>query len=924
MDKKYIAVPGRLESVAADGQIAGANQVFDDISQTKQEVLNEAIRDKEYAPASFSGLGRKFLRKNISDNKNILTQDMMNIPNTIYHIQYDYDLNGQTIMMPANCVLEFDGGKLHGGTFVGNNTNIDAPLVTIFGNDVSFEGTWMCDEIYPQWFSAKGDGVTNDTLSFMSLVSLANCISSANVKIPTGHYNIGDRLLFTKNVSITGDGDASWLDFSSHIGGTDYYDLLIRGGESALTNVLTENASNGDLSITLDSTEDISVGDIIAIVDNADGSLFDEDMRVSGRAYYREYYKQGDYATVKAIDGNVVTLYDALYGNYNVSGDIRLYKISPISCIVSGLKITSADAISVPGALTLGVTDCTNVVIDNVTLYGTNNAHIYVSKSLGITITNINIDYLSAPVGTNYGILVGNSKDIIVRDCNVRVTRHGVTFGGNSSIQVPCRNILVEGGTYSINGASEQACIDTHENTEYATFSNIACDGGMYTGGNHIRVLGCLFTTKSLVASPILHFRPIGDDIIARGNTFRVDSINRISSSRQAIFFNVSCVSKTGWTTEISDNNIDVSRSALLVNSSEFDGIRVSGTMLTEINHICITGNVITFGGGLAVNTANGDSKTVVHPAIFMQDAVKNIDIHNNTLRGCEIRIFPKNAIGANIRVERNSISGGNSGAILIDKDGTVLSYNRCSICDNVISDLPIAGNRGILLKEATSSPSLVNIARNTFVNVCVGVEIPASSNNIQMMTVDGNTYQHLSTLPQKIFLYIKNVATLRMGKNNNVSGGSVSLSDIQNLKSIYYPSGTSSPNTEDNVAGNMYYNTRFSRPQWYNGNSWVEYDGENTGIQRVSNSANRPTPSKTGFLFYDSTLARPAWYYNSWYDSDGFALNRKRGTTAQRLEISPVPNGYQYFDTDLGLWVYYSSKRQGWFLLDGSAITSE
>lgn len=43
MDKKYIAVPGRLESVATDGQIAGANQVFDDNLEKNQAEINADI-----------------------------------------------------------------------------------------------------------------------------------------------------------------------------------------------------------------------------------------------------------------------------------------------------------------------------------------------------------------------------------------------------------------------------------------------------------------------------------------------------------------------------------------------------------------------------------------------------------------------------------------------------------------------------------------------------------------------------------------------------------------------------------------------------------------------------------------------------------------------------------------------------------------
>lgn len=76
--------------------------------------------DKSYDAAQFSGLGRKYLRKNIQQGKNILSQDMINEENTIYIIQYDYDLNNAEITIPDNSILQFDGGSLNNGTVKGN------------------------------------------------------------------------------------------------------------------------------------------------------------------------------------------------------------------------------------------------------------------------------------------------------------------------------------------------------------------------------------------------------------------------------------------------------------------------------------------------------------------------------------------------------------------------------------------------------------------------------------------------------------------------------------------------------------------------------------------------------------------------------------------------------------------------------------
>ncbi len=68
------------------------------------------LKDREVDAANFQSRGYKILRKNIVDGKNILTQDMINQPNTKYIIQYDYDLNNQIIKIPTNCTLDFQGG----------------------------------------------------------------------------------------------------------------------------------------------------------------------------------------------------------------------------------------------------------------------------------------------------------------------------------------------------------------------------------------------------------------------------------------------------------------------------------------------------------------------------------------------------------------------------------------------------------------------------------------------------------------------------------------------------------------------------------------------------------------------------------------------------------------------------------------------
>lgn len=77
------------------------------------------LKDREANTANFQSKGYVILRKNLrlinGVIKNILTQDMINKPNTIYEIRYDFDLNENSLEIPENCVLKFEGGSIRNG-----------------------------------------------------------------------------------------------------------------------------------------------------------------------------------------------------------------------------------------------------------------------------------------------------------------------------------------------------------------------------------------------------------------------------------------------------------------------------------------------------------------------------------------------------------------------------------------------------------------------------------------------------------------------------------------------------------------------------------------------------------------------------------------------------------------------------------------
>lgn len=99
------------------------------------------------------------------------------------------------LTIPTNIGLRVEmGGILQiatGKTLIINGP-FEAGLYQMFSGDgsVKFEGR-LTKEVYPQWFGAKGDGVTDDTIPFQKLG--ASAYSGATIKIP----NTGNPYLIT-------------------------------------------------------------------------------------------------------------------------------------------------------------------------------------------------------------------------------------------------------------------------------------------------------------------------------------------------------------------------------------------------------------------------------------------------------------------------------------------------------------------------------------------------------------------------------------------------------------------------------------------------------------------------------------------------------------------------------------------------------
>lgn len=154
----------RIEQVAVAVEEIEQTIIEGDVINAPDEedlTTDEDNRLKFKDRPALNGMGYVILRKNFVDGKNLLTQEMVDQPNTIYEIRYDFDLNGETVTLKEGCTLYFCGGKLDKGVLNGKYTNIKSisTSLPIFGENLSINNV-IADEAYSEYFEDVSSDAT--------------------------------------------------------------------------------------------------------------------------------------------------------------------------------------------------------------------------------------------------------------------------------------------------------------------------------------------------------------------------------------------------------------------------------------------------------------------------------------------------------------------------------------------------------------------------------------------------------------------------------------------------------------------------------------------------------------------------------------------------------------------------------------------
>ena len=413
----------------------------EDITATVDNLNQTSLTfaDKNYNTTDYSGLGRVYLRKNIVDvedpvtgnivKMDYLTQSMISKENTIYIIQYDYNLNGQTITIPSGCVLLFEGGSISNGNIDFVNTNItNLNNSTIFKN-VSLSGS-ISSELSPYMFGFRpnqADSYSEIYLTHLAAKELGTSISYNGIKEVNIRVSAG-----FESIPLTGQDDFCGAVF--HITNTQstgsYILFTLTGEDDIVPNSITlDNVRNGNYSLD----------------NNKQYTLFVKDTKLwtarRGATSAEDRYRED----VICIRNNKAINYPCTTYDTDVSIECTLMEDKPYQRYLRNLTAIREDGIGMIKFISIEY--CSNMEISNVTLntFKGNNTpkngdNAFIMKHCALfNITNMNINNVYSVSGSGHGYELDTVYHIVYDNITGYDNNWGI-FGANNVNDVAIYN----------------------------------------------------------------------------------------------------------------------------------------------------------------------------------------------------------------------------------------------------------------------------------------------------------------------------------------------------------------------------------------------------------------------------------------------------------------------------------------------------
>ena len=807
--------------------------------------------DRNYNPQAFSGKGYKILRKNIQTidgvRKNILIQDMINNPDTIYEIRYDFDLNGIEIEVPSNCVLKFTGGNLYNGTLHCEKTTF-AELSEKCITNIHFSGTINNSTVHPSWFnifpSTSKENITNQQHAFDCLSSFIRCQTECFLTFEAGYYGFGGE----------GEVQDGWVG-NRNYASYRYYALCISGSNLKKLSIVGNGAS------------------FINTV----------------KCHYRGWNRNGDVYTKMDDDGTL---------KYNTTGGGFIY--IKLANYLDSLEIhnltadyTSSryyggwtNASPTQSAIEIN-TDVGHLVISHCNLY--NNVTDGIA-AVGSSFKNVLIQYCNISHSGRSGISLDTSDNAVIDNCNI-------SYSGDMRFELD--GYKNEGPGCAINSEP------TIGHTKNLTISNCKLYGCAYTyislgytnkKANENVIINNI-ETKSFKTSYYSTGNKQKD--IAIGENCAVFITGTVVSSLEIsniklvnTMFNLEKLIVTNRSEDLSTDRVSIVCKDIDVCSSKDLEILYNETyqqnrdlLMTDFNTSFQSDNseVTKDNKNYSIQISKCNI-ALLNNNLFKTNITgdKNLDVYDIYIYIIESRsagicldsnIFAKDYITNinNIKV----INKAEINSVLVD----YFLYRAAKYIE-VINELDKNNQVSIIRNQVNRDLRVANTSRNSdyasYSKPVNFLKFAADSNDNIYFGVVSDSSQLIRDM---------NDGSVIINDTRSPTYESVLFSSIKKggrsafygaKKGLPYISTSSLETTQFTpLVGESIFYTKIEKPIWWTGSKWVNSDG-NTAYANKGTTQERPILiyDDAGFQYYDTTLKKYiVWNGTEWTNMDGTNL---------------------------------------------------
>lgn len=351
--------------------------------------------------------------------------------NAKYVIRYKYNLNGRSILIPDNSVLEFKGGALENGTLRGKYYIVSSPVRIFYNIKLSDDITQGVDY---RWFVGNDREITSKSLLNLPYVPIffgkESYYSDEEINLSSLDYiDYHDLIIsFSKNIKaycrlITGGhGNIKNNEYKYRCKYNTPYSVrimsdLLNGMENKIISIRTADCTLQDWRPLTNDTESNVKGNpslfkgLTTIVTKTDGQIVELLDSLGGFSFSRSYsYEDGK---IKRENKPILSTW-AIYEPKHIHFENCVFNANER---YSGIYIGGKD-----------------ILIEGCSFISKKGTEVILSinTSRGGYIHNCVIDgaWLGGNDGTNYGIQTNSSTAIIIDSCIFRNNRRSVDFSG--------------------------------------------------------------------------------------------------------------------------------------------------------------------------------------------------------------------------------------------------------------------------------------------------------------------------------------------------------------------------------------------------------------------------------------------------------------------------------------------------------------